>query len=423
MTKNAVVGVGLGLFAFSLLVGRWGECAEPSAAMLVPSATPGWPQWRGPRRDGVSEEQGLLESWPAGGPERVWSASGIGRGYSSPIIVGDAMYITGDEGDDLVISALGLDGSLRWQTRNGAAWERPYPGARSSCCYDGGKLYHMNAHGRLACLDASTGKELWAVDVLDRFEAENIIWGISESVLVDGDLVFVTPVGAKGLMAALDKQTGDTVWAAAPIAGDQASYASPILLDAGGRRLLVNASARHAFAVDAANGEVLWKIGNLDPGNTITTTPVLADGRIVITNVSRNFSAVYGIGLGGDAGERLWSKELAVSHGGIVGVDDLVYGASSRGLVAGWVSIDPADGSPALLDELPGGSLIAADGRFYCLEQRGMMKLQKAGREGFVTAGSFQLAEGKDVWAHPVVFGGRLYLRYSDTLYCYNVSR
>ena len=172
--------------------------AHGQGVTLVRSVAPDWPQWRGPRRDGISEEKGLLPSWPAGGPKRLWTASGIGNGYSSPIVVDGTIYITGDRGDDLIISALSADGSLRWQSRNGAAWKRSYPGARSSCTYDAGRLFHMNAHGRVACLDAATGTEVWSVNVLERFDAKNITWGISESLLVHGDRVFVTPAGAKG---------------------------------------------------------------------------------------------------------------------------------------------------------------------------------------------------------------------------------
>ena len=174
-------GMALVLVMLFLPVAATGEESGPA---LVRSDMPDWSQWRGPRRDGISEETGLLPSWPAGGPARLWTAAGIGRGYSSPIVADETIYITGDEGNDLVISAFSLDGKLRWQAKNGAAWQRSFPGARSSCTYDHGKLYHMNAHGRLACLDAKTGSELWAVNVLERFEGKNITWGISESLLI-----------------------------------------------------------------------------------------------------------------------------------------------------------------------------------------------------------------------------------------------
>jgi outer membrane protein assembly factor BamB len=412
------------ILATAILAGSHLLIAEETPTVtLVRSDAPDWPQWRGPHRNGICEEEGLLGEWPDDGPTQEWAVSGIGRGYASPIVVGDTIYIPGDEDEKLLISAISLQGKLRWQTNNGAVWTRSHPGARAACCYDDGKLYHMNAHGRLACLDAAGGAELWAVNMLDRFEAKNITWGISESVLVDGDLVFVTPAGAKALMAALDKSTGETVWAADPLTGEQASYSSPVLLDVGEKRLLVNSGSHHAFAVDARSGEVVWRIRHLDPDRTITTTPILTSNGVVFTNASRNFGGVFSVGSGVQIGERLWSADLKISHGGAVCVGDSIVGMSGRGIVNGWVRIDSATGEARALNDHPAGSLIYADNRFYCLTERGTMTLQKLDRDGFTEMGSFQLAEGKDVWAHPVIGKGRLLLRYHDTLFCYRIRR
>jgi outer membrane protein assembly factor BamB len=397
--------------------------AEEQIATLIRSTAPDWPQWRGPRRDGISEETGLLASWPNGGPRCLWTASGIGKGYSSPIVVDGVIYITGDQENDLIISALSADGSLRWQSTNGAAWQRSYPGARSSCSYDEGRLFHMNAHGRLACLDAATGTEVWTVNVLERFDAKNITWGISESLLVHGHRVFVTPAGVKGLAAALDKRTGATVWATPALDGEQASYGPPVLIAIGGQRLLVNGGARYAFAVDADSGKLCWQVRHLDPQNTITTTPVLSKDHLIFTNSSRRFGGTYGVRLDGVPSERVWYADLKVGHGGLVGVDGLLFGASSRGVATGWVAIEAATGTATRVGELPRGSLIYADERFYCLSEQGNMTLQEMTKDGFRTTGSFQLAREKDVWAHPVICRGRLFLRYQDTLFCYDVRR
>lgn len=412
------------VFAAAVLVGGTLVIAqEEPAATLVRSAAPDWPQWRGPYRNGICEEEGLLDSWPHDGPKREWTVSGIGRGYASPIIVNDTIYIPGDEEEHLLISAVSLEGQLRWQAKNGNVWTRSHPGSRADCCYDDGKLYHLNAHGRLVCLDAAKGTELWALNVLDRFEAKNVHWGICESVLVDGDLVFVTPVGTKALMAALDKRTGETVWAAEPLAEERASYASAVLLKVGEKRLLVNSGSRYAFAVDAENGEVRSSVRQMDPKNTVSTTPILTSGGIVFTNASRDFGGVFSVGSGGRFGERLWSAELTISHGGMVCLDSSVYGASGRGSVKGWVGLDTASGAATALSDRHVGSLIYADKRFYCLTERGTMTLQKLDKEGFVETGSFELAKGKDVWTHPVICKGRLFLRYHDTLYCYDIRR
>lgn len=394
---------------------------QESGPVLIRSDMGEWSQWRGPRRDGISEETGLLRSWPEGGPARLWTAADIGHGYSSPIVAEETIYITGDEEDDLIISAFSLDGKLQWQAKNGAAWERSFPGARSCCTYDRGKLYHMNAHGRLACFDAKTGDEVWAVNVLERFEGKNIMWGLCESLLIAGDSVFATPCGAKGLVVALNKQTGDTTWATPAIADETPSYASPILISTGGRTLLVNSATKNVFAVDAKTGELCWKVAQEDPKNTVCTIPVLAKNELVFTNASREYGAIFGVRLDGSRGEKTWTKELTISHGSTVCIDGQVYGASSRGEARGWVTVDAKTGSCRSVAEQDGGSLIHADGRFYCLTQRGLMTLQKPTEGRFETVGSFQFAEGKDVWAHPVICNGRLYLRFDETLYCYDI--
>jgi len=402
--------------------------AQESAPSLVRSATSGWPQWRGPHRDGVSAETGLQQSWPEGGPKLLWKVTGIGRGYSSPIVAEDGVYVTGDHDQELVVNAFALDGQPRWKTANGKPWTKSYPGARSSCAFDGGKLYHLNAQGDLVCLDAATGGKVWSLNVLERYEAKNIMWGISESVLVHGGRVFATPAGAKGLMVALDKLTGAPVWATPGIEGEQASYSSPILVKAGKRELLVNAGAKYVFAVDAQTGGLAWKLPQVDPKNTVNATPVLSGRMLLFTNSSRDYGAVFGVPLGEGAASRAWTCELKIGHGGTVCVGGMLYGSSSRGEMRGWVAVAAETGKPSLVNpagDLGDGSMIFADGRFYCLTMRGRMTLQEPTGDGFKAAGAFPLTEGKeqDVWAHPVLCQGRLFLRYHDTLFCYDVRR
>ena len=215
--------------------------AAEGGGTLIACKEPGWAQWRGPRRDGVSDEAGLLQSWPEGGPKLLWTASEIGRGWSSPIIVGGTIFLTGDVGRQLRVYAMSMGGKPKWQVANGEAWKKPFPGARAACCYSAGRLYNMNGHGRVVCLEAATGKEIWAVEVYKRFAAKNPYFGGAECLLVDGPRLIVSPGGAKGLLAALDKETGKTVWASDVGAeGDEtAGYSSPILVEFGGRRQVI----------------------------------------------------------------------------------------------------------------------------------------------------------------------------------------
>ena len=394
---------------------------------LIASAEAGWPQWRGPRRDGVCDEKGLLASWPQGGPKLLWKVSGLGRGYSAPIVTGRTLYITGDVGAELHIFALGLDGRRKWLAKNGRSWKRPHPGARASCAFSEGRLYHMNAHGRTVCLDAATGRELWAVNVLERFRGRNIRWGLSECLLVDGQRVVVTPGGSKGLMAALDKTTGRTVWASEAVPGEKAGYASPILFAYGGRRILAGCSSRHAFGVDAETGKLLWKHPRPTRYEVIGATPVYCGGAVFVTSPDGRGGALFRISVDGRnvSAAEAWTSPLDNVHGGVVLKGGFLYG-SGHWNIKGWACVDVRTGKVAYqTSDLAIGSAIRADGRLYCLSERGIMALLKPAPKGFETLGRFRLAKptGKvpDVWTHPVICDGRLYLRYHQTLFCYDI--
>jgi len=419
--------------------------AETKTGTLIASKEPGWPQWRGPRRDGISDETGLLQSWPKGGPKVLWTASGLGRGYSSPIITRGTIYITGDVGKELHIFALDLDGKVKWQAKNGRAWTKNYRGARGSCTYDQGRLYHMNGHARLASFDPATGEELWAVNVLERFEAKNICWGISESLLIDGPRVIVTPGGKKGLMAALDRNTGKTVWATEPLIfertvafggrklrkpvrdADGANHASPILFELGGRRHIVGCSSRHAFGVDAETGKLLWTRPMPTRWEVLGIAPVLYNDAVFVTGPDGRGGKLFRIHVDGPnvRVEEAWTTAMDTCHGGVVLVDGLFYGSWYRGF-NGWGCVDGQTGKTRYrTPELAMGSVTYADGRLYCLSQRGVVALLKPTPTGFEFTGRFRLTDGRrrDAWAHPVICDGRLYLRYHDNLYCYDIRQ
>jgi outer membrane protein assembly factor BamB len=393
---------------------------------LVASKEPGWPQWRGPRRDGISDEKGLLQSWPEGGPKLIWKVEDLGRGFSSPIVTGGSIYVTGDVGEDLCLYALDLEGKSRWKATNGRAWTGQYPGARASCVYDEGSLYHLNSHGRVICLEAKTGREAWSVDVVQRFEGSVILWGLSECLLVDGPRLVVSPGGKKGAIAALDKKTGETLWASEPIAENSAGYGSPILFELNGRRHLVSASSRHVFGVDADTGRGLWKFARPSEYLALCFTPVLCGDGVYVTTPGKNGGTLYKMDEqdGKPRVEAAWKTRLDTLQGGTVLVDGLLYGSGYMGY-KGWAAVDAATGETRhTARDLASGAVIFADGRLYCLTEKGEMLLLKPAPAAFEAAGRFPLPgeeRKQDAWAQPVICDGRLYLRYHETLYCYDI--
>ena len=390
----------------------------------IATTEPGWPQWRGPRRDGISQEKGLLPDWPKEGPPLAWKVGDVGRGWSSPIVVGDRIYITGDVDDDLVVFAFDLQGKLQWRSTNGAAWKNSFPGARATCAYSQGRLYHMNAHGRVACLDAASGREVWAVNVLERFRGRNITWGTTECLLVDGPRLIVTPGGAKASMAALDKTSGETVWTTQPIEEDRVTHTSPLLFRYAGRRLLASCTSKHGFGADADTGKLLWMVPLENRYGVNVTPPVFGDGSILYVTAYAP-GICYRLRPEGDGiqAEETWTSILDTCTGGAVLVDGVVY-AGGYSKFRNWIGVDWKSGQTRCeLKTLASGAAICADGRFYCLAQNGTAALVKPASEGFELAGQFRLVPGRlsDAWAHPVLLDGRLYLRYHDTLWCYDV--
>ncbi len=379
-------------------------------------------EWAAPRRHRPGEEP---PADLAGRRTKAVSKIGnLGRGWSSPIVVRDRLYITGDVDDDLVIFAFDLDGKPRWQAKNGRSWSGSYPGARACCAYSRGKLYHMNAHGRVACLEAATGKELWAVDVLKRFQAENITWAMSECLLVDGPRLIVTPGGREALMAALDKTSSRTIWTTEALGSDRASHCSPLLLRHAGRRILASCCSAHGFGVDADNGKLLWTVPLESPYGVNVTAPVYGDGRILFTTPYVN-GTCYRLPLGqtGSRPEKAWGTTLDTCTGTMVLVDGLLYGSGYRRHKS-WLCLDWTTGEIRYeLKHLTTSAAIYADRRLYCLAEDGRVALLQPTPETFEMAGQFRLMPEKvhDAWAHPVLLDGRLYLRYHDTLWCYDV--
>jgi len=392
-----------------------------------------WPTWRGAGRDGKSRETGLLKAWPEGGPKLLWRAAECGQGFSSVAVAGGLIYTAGDVDGRSCVVALGLDGKLKWRAPNGPAWRVPrstgwagsFDGTRATPTFDDGRVYHLSALGRLGCFDAKTGRELWAVDVTKRFRARRPIWGYAESVLIDGEKLYVYPGGSEGYMVALDRKTGKVVWANKTI-GRRAAYGSAVLVADGGVRQLITLTATAAIGVDAETGKLLWTHRHVNRHKDNVNTPIYHKGSVFICSGYERggelLKLTYGKGRVGIA--RIWAnRRFNNLHGGVILHDGRLYGDTDRG--SRWLGVDFKSGETVWQGKGVGnGCATFADGMLYCLGHRGTMALAKPSAAGLRIVSRFRVPKGgrNAFWARPVVCGGRLYVRHAARLYAYDVS-
>ena len=406
------------------LVGSLSPCATVGAG----ADGPFWPQFHGPNRDNISTETGLLKKWPEGGPKLLWTASGLGHGFATVAIADGRIYTAGNVGDDTVVTAMDIDGKVLWRAKNGRAWTGPQPGSRSTPTLDGDRLYHESPHGDVACLDAKTGRPIWGLNILEKFHSENISWALAESPLIDGDRVICRPGGPEVSFVALDKRTGQVVWTS-PSTGHLASYSSTALAECRGLRILLALMSESLVGANADTGELLFRFEHRSPWDENIMMPLYHDGHVFIS--TRTTGSVM-LGLDVDGGrasvEEVWrSEDLDNHHGGVVLLDGCLYASSHVRNNGKWVCLDWKTGRTMHVAEGigPKGSLTYADGMLYVMGERGDVGLVEPTPTAHEIVSRFKIPKGGKgpTWAHPVVCGGRLYVRHSDFLYTYDVRR
>jgi outer membrane protein assembly factor BamB len=383
-----------------------------------------WSQWRGKDGRGISLESGLLQSWTDGGPKELWKTSAIGKGYSSPIIIKDTVFITGDIEDNLMIFALSPDGTIKWETPNGVAWTRSYPGSRASCNYSDGKLYNVGSFGRLLCLDAESGKPIWSVKMLEEYKSRGEIWGIIDLVVIDDEAVYASINGTEGMIVALDKDTGKEIWKTRNSTGDDYTYSSPILAVLDGRKQVISCGSMNTYGVDAKTGKLLWTFPHVYKGRMIAPMPTFAERALFVTNCHPNEGITYRLDFKNGKPVKTWEADLGGdSSGGIVVHDGVIYG-NRHWYKKGFVCLNAKTGEViAEKKDSKAAAVIYADSRVYCQESKGTIYLLEPDGDAFGIRGELSIAKVKDFWAHPVIAGGKLYLRYGKTLYCYDIER
>jgi outer membrane protein assembly factor BamB len=395
-----------------------------ACSVQVVLAAGDWPQWRGSDRKGLSSETGLLQSWPEEGPRKIWSIENLGSGYGSVSVQGDRIFVQGTRGSKSALICLELEsGRTIWSHLLGASLEESRGGGpRGTPTIDNERVYALSENGDLACVKFQDGSLIWQRNILEDFGGRNPKWLISESPLVDGAKLIVTPGGDEASIVALDKMTGETIWTSEGLS-DQAGYSSCIAADIEGIRIIMAFTSQAAVGLRASDGELMWRYRNVANRTANVATPVFQDNKVFYTSAYRTGAALLELEAEGErvsAREVYFSRDMQNHHGGVVLVDGFIYGFSGSVLTC----VNFETGKRVWRDRSVGkGSLTYAEGHLYLLGEDNVVGMAEATPAGYVEKGRFSIEDqGRPSWAHPVVSNGRLYIRNQGTLTAYLIK-
>jgi outer membrane protein assembly factor BamB len=399
-----------------------------------------WPGWRGPNRDAVSPETGLLSEWKPKGPPLAWKSTGLGGGFSSVSVAGGRIFTMGDrEGAQHVVALSQAEGKRLWTAKVGPPHEDEYGGPRGTPTVDGELVYALGTDGDLVCLEAATGKERWRKSFSRDFGGRVMTgWRYSESPLVDGDRLVVTPGAKDAALVALDKKTGKEVWRTAvpdlgPQGRDGSAYSSIVVSNAAGVRQYVQLLGRGLVGVRASDGKFLWGYNRIANNVANISTPLVRANWVFASTGYQTGSVLLELQKTADGGVQpkelyfLDGKTLQSHHGGLVLVGNYVYGG--HGHKAGFpICVEFTTGRVVWGGDIRNAgsgsaAVVYADGNLYFRYQNGVMLLVQATPDGYHERGSFNIPDVGLSWSHPVIADGKLYLREQDALYCYDVRK
>jgi outer membrane protein assembly factor BamB len=388
------------------------------SAIVSNRALDDWPQWRGPNRDGISPETGLLKDWPQGGPPLAWKATGAGEGYSSFAVTQSRVYTLGARGDtEYVLAYDAATGKRVWEVAHGRRFSNDRGnGPRATPTIDGNRIYAFGASGDLSALDAATGEVAWRINVLRQYGGSNITWGLSESPLVLSDRILVN---AGGTIVALKKTDGSAIWKSG---GDEAGYSSAVLQKTGNISQAIFFTSRRVIGVDVNSGRQLWNYAPVANNTANIATPIVRGNRVFVSSAYGTGGALLELAPSGNnvsVREVYFTRRMMNHHATSILIGDYLYGFDNAILTA--LKFDT--GEVAWQNRSVGkGSLAFADDRLYLYSENGVVGLAEASPTGYREHGRFELRTDRlPTWSHPVVSGGKLFLRDQDAIYAYDV--
>ncbi len=380
-----------------------------------------WPRWRGPHRDGISRETGLLKTWPQDGPQQLWRIP-LGNGFSAVSVVGGKAYtMYGTETDEFVACIDAADGEVLWRVRSGEPLENSYGnGPRATPTVDEDRVYTHGATGSLLCLAAQTGEKIWGFNTLEKFAATNLDYGLSASPVIVGKMLIVVVGGEDGKsLVALEKTTGEVLWTSL---SDKGGYATPLPIEVDGLKQLAVLTGEAIVGVAQDDGRELWRHPWITTEDANVATPIFHDGRLFVASGYGTGCALFRLSAtdGAAEAEPLWdSKDMKSYFSTCVLLDGHLYGFNNTILTCMEFSTGEVRWRERGFNR---GSVAAADGMLLILGERGTLALAKASPDAYEEVARVEEILEARTWTVPTIAGGRLYLRNEQELLCLNLK-
>jgi outer membrane protein assembly factor BamB len=404
-------------------------CLAPLAASVAGD----WPQFRGPNRDGISSETGLMRSWPEGGPEVVWETE-MGQGYSTAAIHGGKVYFNDyDEATfEFLVRCLTLaEGKELWQFKEKRRIRPNHGITRSVPATDGKMVFSLDPKAVLHALDAETGEEIWRKNFVQDYKSKIPPWYNGQNPLIEKDKLVVAPAGTEALIVALDKATGKEIWRTPNPENWLLSHASVMPAKLGGVDQYLFSVLQGTVGVSAADGKLLWH-HPFKFNISVSPSPLAIDSeRVYVTAAYDSGGAMFRVKREGDA----WTTSQVFGHGAdewnsevqtpiIFDNHMFAVGKKRRGL---FTCLD-FDGKQVWTSDGKAsfglGSFILADGMFIILEgATGMLRLLEANTKEYKELAGAQILGGHDVWAPPALSDGMLVIRDFGKMVCLKVKK
>ena len=403
-----------------------------------------WPSWRGPTSNGISTEKNVPTKW--GREQHVaWRLPLPGDAGATPVVWGERIFLTSPDGNDFVLMCVSTDGKELWRRKVGSGNRRIRNDegnlASPSPTTDGTHVWATFGTGDMACFDLD-GKEVWRINLQERFGRYNIQYGMASTPVLDGERLYLQLIHGDGrantqeaVVAALDKLTGKEVWRQSRVTSatdeNEHSYASPVLYNFDGKKFLITHGADYAIAYRLDDGSELWRLGGLNPHDDpqrryhptlrFVATPAAASGIVVVPTAKNGPVFAVRPDHEGDitnvAAAHIWTRPANTPDVPSPLIHDgLVYLCRENGNL---ICMDAKSGEQMYPEQRTEpdryrASPVYADGKLYITARKGIVTVVKAGRAFDVLAKNDL---GESTTASPVISGGTLYIRTYDALW------